>query len=83
VFNQSTCGLRKRTDEFIYSSFPRFPHVLCFSEHHRKQLELEQINLEGYKLGPAYCRGGVMEACALKLELTALNIHVVTLQGNF
>jgi hypothetical protein len=75
-------------------------------EHHLKQIELEQINVEGYKLGAAYCRkpllkSGVcifvhkkydysnvdlskycqeqdIEACALKLELTCLNIHVVT-----
>jgi hypothetical protein len=32
------------------------PHIWCFSEHHLKQLELEQINLQGYKLGAAYCR---------------------------
>jgi hypothetical protein len=88
--------------------FPKFPHTLrvCFSEHHLQQIELEQINLEGYKLGAAYYRksllkGGVctfvhkkynysnvdlskyckeqdIEACALKLELIALNIYVVT-----
>jgi hypothetical protein len=90
----------------INSLFPEFPYILCFSEHHLKQIELEQIHLEGYKLGAAYCRksllkGGVcifvhkkynysngdiskyckeqdIEACALKVELTAFNIHVVT-----
>jgi hypothetical protein len=36
--------------------FPKFPHTLCFSEHHLKQIELGQINLEGYKLRGAYCR---------------------------
>jgi hypothetical protein len=94
---------------------PKFLHTLCFSEHHRKQIELQQINLEGYKLGATYCRkillkGGVcivihknynysnvdpskyckehdIEACAIKLELTILNIYVVTVYratcGNF
>jgi hypothetical protein len=84
--------------------FPKFPHILCFSEHH--QIELGQINVEGYKLGAAHCRKSLLkgrvcifvhkkynysngelskyckeqdiEAFALKLELTALNIHVVT-----
>jgi hypothetical protein len=88
---------------------------LCLSAHHLKQIELEHINLEGYKLGAAYCRksllkGGVcffvhkkcnysngdlskyckeqdIEACAPKLERTALNIYVVTFYrapcGNF
>jgi hypothetical protein len=86
--------------------FSKFPHILCFSEHHLKQIELEQINLEGYKLGAVYsrkslpkgevcifvhkkyncpnedltkyCKEQDIEACTLKLELTALNIHVVT-----
>jgi hypothetical protein len=96
----------KEKDELINSLFPKFPHILRFPEHHLKQIELKQVNLEGYKIGAAYCRksllkGGVcifvhkkynhsnmdlskyykeqdIEACALKLELTALNIHVFT-----
>jgi exonuclease III len=99
----------------INSLFPKLPLILCFSEHRLKQLELDHINLDGYKLGAAYCRksllkGGVsifvlekysylnvdlskfckeqdIEACALKLQLTALNIYVVTVYiapcGNF
>jgi hypothetical protein len=91
---------------------PKFPHTVCFLEHRLKQIELEQINLEG---GAPYCRksllkGGVcifvhkkynysnvdpskycneqgIEASAIKLELTALNIYVVTIYrapcGNF
>jgi hypothetical protein len=90
--------------------FPKFPHFLCFSEHHLKQIELEQINLEDYKLGATYCiksllKGGVctfvhkkysysnvglgkyckeqdIEACGIKLELTALKFHVVTVNFN-
>jgi exonuclease III len=115
IFHQNIFGLKKKTVELINSLFPKFPHISCFSEHHLKQTELEQINLEGYKLGAAYCRksllkGGVcifvhkkynysnvdlskyckeqdIEACAIKLELTAFNIYVVTVYrapyGNF
>jgi hypothetical protein len=56
IFQQNIYGLRKKTDEFLNSLLPKFPHTLCFSEHHLKQIELEEINLEGYKLGAAYCR---------------------------
>jgi hypothetical protein len=35
---------------------PNFPHILCFSEHHLKKFELDQINVDGYRLGAAYCR---------------------------
>jgi hypothetical protein len=99
----------------INSLFPKFPHIVCFKERHLKEIELEQINLEGYELGAEYCmksllKGGIctlfikntiievgdlseyckeqgIEACALKLELTAFSIHVVTIYrapcGNF
>ena len=39
----------------------KMPHILCFSEHHLKQLELEQINLEDYKLSAAYCRKSLLK----------------------
>ena len=35
---------------------PDFPHILCFPEHHLKKSELDQINVDGYRLGAAYCR---------------------------
>jgi hypothetical protein len=35
---------------------PNFAHTLCFSEHHLKQFELRQINLDDYKLGATYRR---------------------------
>jgi hypothetical protein len=35
---------------------PDFPHISCFSEHHPKKPELDQINVDGYRLGAAYFR---------------------------
>jgi hypothetical protein len=99
----------------INSLFPKFRQIVCFSEHNLKHIDLDQIKLEGYELGAAYCRKSLLkggfasllikkynysngdlnkyckeqdiEACALKLELTALTIHVVTVYrapcGNF
>jgi hypothetical protein len=52
---------KKKTDELINSLFPKFPHILCFFKHHLKEIELEQINLEGYKLGAAYCRKSLLK----------------------
>jgi hypothetical protein len=56
IFHQNICGLRKKTDELISSVFSNFPHILCFSEHHLKQFELDQINVDGYTFGAKYCR---------------------------
>jgi hypothetical protein len=66
IFRQNICGLRKK-DQLINSSFPKFPHILCFSEHHLKQIEQEQINLEGYKLGAACCRKYLIKMWGLHL----------------
>jgi hypothetical protein len=57
----------KEKDELINSLFPKFPHILCFSEHHLKHIELDQINLEGYKLGAAYCRKSLLKGRGLHL----------------
>jgi hypothetical protein len=61
IFHQNICGLRKKTGELINSLFPKFLHTLCFSEHHLKQIELEQVNLEGYKLSAAYYRKSLLK----------------------
>ena len=36
--------------------YPAFPHIICFSEHHMKHLELHRSHFDNYKLGGSYCR---------------------------
>jgi Endonuclease/Exonuclease/phosphatase family. len=36
--------------------FPNLQHILCFSEHHLKQFELNHFNIENYELSASYCR---------------------------
>jgi hypothetical protein len=79
IFHQNICGLRKKTDELTSSVYPNFPHILCFSEHHLKQFELDQINVDVYKLGAKYCRqfikkGGV--CIFVHKNLNYLNINL-------
>ena len=56
IFHQNICGLREKTDELTRSMLPNCLHILCFSEHHLKEFELDQINVDGYRLGARYCR---------------------------
>ena len=56
IFHQNICGVKGKTDELISSMSPNSPHILCFSEHRLKNFELDQINVDGYRLGAAYCR---------------------------
>jgi hypothetical protein len=66
IFHQNICGVREKTDKLTSSLSPNFPHTLCSSEHHLKKYELDQIDVDGYRLGAAYCRqvvkkGGVFQ----------------------
>jgi exonuclease III len=56
VYHLNVRGLRGKADELLSPLYPTFPHVLCLSEHHMNQLELQQTFLDSYKLGAGYCR---------------------------
>jgi exonuclease III len=57
--NTSKISKQRKTDELISFMSPNFPRILCFSEHHLKKPKLDQINIDGYRLGAAYCRKAV------------------------
>jgi len=59
IYHHNICGLKGKTDELISSMSPNFPHILCFSEHHLKHTELDQINIKGFNLCTAYCRQAI------------------------
>jgi len=80
VYHQNICGLKGKTDELISSMSPNFPHILCLSEHHLKHTELDQINIEGFKLCTVYCRhttkrGGVCIFIQKGLKYSKINVN--------
>jgi hypothetical protein len=50
-----------------------------FLEHHLKQIELEQINLECYKLGAAYCRKSLLKGVVCIFVHKKYNYSIVDL----
>jgi exonuclease III len=71
--------LKKKIDELKSSINPKLPHILCFSEHHLKNFELEQINVDGYNLGATHCRqvikrGGVCIFVRNNLNYTNIDL---------
>jgi hypothetical protein len=58
---------------------PNLALILWLSEHHLKQLELHQTNLDGYKLATSYCRNSkgvcVCVCIFLHKNLNFLNIN--------
>jgi hypothetical protein len=71
--------IKEKTEELINSVFPTFPHFVCFSEHHLNQIELEQINLQGYKLGVAYYRKSLPKGGVYILVHKKYNYSIVDL----
>ena len=59
ILHQNICGLKRKTNELLSAMSPDLPHVLCLSEHHLKRTELEQTNINYYRLGASYCRQAV------------------------
>ena len=81
IFHQNICGLRKKINKLKSTMDPNLPHILCFSEHHLKNFELNQINISGYNLGAAYCRqdvkrGGVCIYVHNTLNYTNIDLRV-------
>ena len=79
ILHQNICSLRKKRDELICSISPNYPQVLCFSEHHLKTFELDQISINGYKLGAAHSRqvlkgGGVCIFIQNTLECISIDL---------
>jgi hypothetical protein len=56
VFHQNIRGLRNKINELLCSLHPVLPHILCLTEHHMTQLELDHVHIENFKLGAKYCR---------------------------
>jgi exonuclease III len=47
---------KKKVEDLVSSILPYLPHVICLTERHLKQFELDQISLHGYRLTTSYCR---------------------------
>jgi len=56
TYHQNTKGLRGKTDELIGHLHPVFLQILCLSEHHMNQEELQQTFIDGRTMVANYCR---------------------------
>jgi hypothetical protein len=54
--HQNNRGLRNKTIELIISISEIQPHLICFSEHHVKDMERNTPYLPSYKQGATYSR---------------------------
>jgi exonuclease III len=56
IFHQNIRGLRNKIDELSIRFSNCAPQVLCFTEHHLKEYEINITSINCYNLGAFYCR---------------------------
>ena len=56
ILHQNIQGLRWKFNEVLSYLYPSLPHILCFTEHHLNQQEIELNLIESYTLGASFCR---------------------------
>jgi hypothetical protein len=56
IFHQNIRSLNNKIDEIWNNIESNPPHVLCFTEHHLKSYQLDNIFFQKYQLGAKFCR---------------------------
>src|SRR5215510_6295432 len=56
IFHQNICGLPNKQKELLNSLIEHSPQIICLTEHHLHDEELESMSLNQYTLGAKFCR---------------------------
>ena len=79
VFHQNICGLLNKKEELLNSLTRISPQIICITEHHLCDEELEGVSLYPYSSGAKFCRrthkcGGVCVFIQDNLHYTNINM---------
>ena len=56
IYHQNICGLGSKTNDLLMSLYPKSPHILCLTEHHLRQYQIQHITMDDYILGAEFSR---------------------------
>jgi len=56
IYHQNIRGLHNKIDELFLSFYDNLPHILCFTEHHLFNDDINSLYINPYNLGTSYCR---------------------------
>jgi exonuclease III len=56
IFHQNISGLKYKTNELFCSFGSDYPHVLCLTEHHMREHEIDTISIDHYNVCAKFCR---------------------------
>jgi hypothetical protein len=80
VYHQNIRGIRNKTNEIINSLLPELPKILCITEHHLKEHELERISIDHYNLGAKFCRKNLKDGGVSIFVHESLNFFNINIQ---
>ena len=88
IFHQNIRGLGNKTNELYCHLQHELPHILCLSEHHLSESELQLIHLADYSLGASYSRktvlkGGVSIFVYRNLKYNTIKIDEYNIDKDF
>jgi len=56
IYHQNICGLDSKLNDLVISLYPNFPHILCLTEHHLRQFQIQHLTIDDYILGAEFSR---------------------------
>jgi len=56
IFHKNIRGLKSTVDELSNSLLPDYPNIMCLTEHHLKEYEIDNLPIDWFKLGSKFCR---------------------------
>ena len=79
IFHQNIRGLKSKVDELTIALLSDHPHIMCLTEHHLKNYEINNLPIDHFKLGSKYCRqeskdGGVCIFVHNELEFSSISL---------
>jgi hypothetical protein len=80
VFYQNITGLRSKNNELIETVLPKLPHVICLTEHHSLEQEIETLSIDHCILGARFCRHSLMHRGTLIFVHESLAFTNIDLQ---
>ena len=56
IYHQNICGLGSKTNDLRVLLHPNLPHILCLTEHHLRQFQIQHVAMDDYILGAEFSR---------------------------
>jgi hypothetical protein len=56
IYHQNIYGLAPKMNNLLISLYPDLPHILCLTEHHLGQFQIQHITMDKYILGVEFSR---------------------------